>query len=271
MRTRRLAALGFLLLAAFTPPPLPAPPAADGAGNWSLPFEPVPPARPNGGNRSQRHCTAGRAWCAELSREGESGAWGLDIFEGRAAPARRLVLSGQEAGDTSFGFWNRVTREAGGAVLIAVQRTRRTGFSGGGASATSILLVRAEPGAASAAEVLDVPLRGGAMIRACFGPRDSRARAGACHDEYELSGNFLLDLETRAGRPRFILTASARTYPGRVSRSEDSTTAPRLRRSDLVWGADPACTYRRTLAFDPAAARYVPDAPLPACGDYFDF
>jgi hypothetical protein len=54
------------------------------------------------------------------------------------------------------------------------------------------------------------------------------------------------------------LTAQARTFPGRRSRLEDSTAAPRLRRSDLVWAPDPACSSRRIVAFDPAAGRYLP-------------
>jgi hypothetical protein len=31
---------------------------------------------------------------------------------------------------------------------------------------------------------------------------------------------------------------------------------------------DPLCSYRRSFTFDAAAGRYVPDAPLPDCGDY---
>lgn len=266
-----LAAPGVLFLTALTPPPLRGPPVADGAGNWSLAFEPQGPLPARGENRPVRYCIADRSWCAEIRRDGESGLWSLDIFERASAAPRRLILSGQEGGGVGFGLGRRLMREAGGAVLIAVERSRSTSFSGGGASASALLLVRAEPGAAPAVEVLDVPERGHATIRACFSRGDERARAGACHDEYELAGGFALDLATRAGRPRFILTASARTYPGRRSRSEDSATAPRLGRSDLVWAPDPACSYRRILAFDPASGRYLPDAPLPDCADYFDF
>jgi hypothetical protein len=271
MRRWLIAALAWPLLVALMPPPLPAPPGRDQAGNWSLPFEPPRPfpARPDE-NSQPRSCTADRTWCAELSREHEGAPWRLDIFEGTAAP-RRFELPGQDAGEFRFGLLPRLFRETGGAVLIAVERSRSTGFSGGGASATHVVLVRAEPVMGPVAEMLDVPYIGHATIRACFGERDRRARRDACHDEYELAGNFQLDLETTEGRPRFVLTAFARTWPGRRSRLEDSTAAPRLRRSDLVWAPDPGCTYRRILVFDPTAGRYLPDQPLPDCPDYFDF
>jgi hypothetical protein len=62
-----------------------------------------------------------------------------------------------------------------------------------------------------------------------------------------------------------------RTWPGRLAPDSDSTTDPPLRRSDLRWAIDRACTYRRRIAFDLRQSLYLPDSPLPACADYFDF
>jgi hypothetical protein len=152
-----------------------------------------------------------------------------------------------------------------------VLRIRSTGYSGGGASATRLTLLRFAPGAEGLAPVLETPLGGSAMIRACFGRRDERNRAGACHDQYELVGNLTLDSANAGARPRFLLTTRARTYPGRLDRNADSTAAPPLRRRDLVWAADPACTYTRMFAFDAAAGGYAPDRPLPDCDQYLDF
>jgi hypothetical protein len=101
--------------------------------------------------------------------------------------------------------------------------------------------------------------------------RAVRGRRGACSDRYEFAARLTLDPATRAGRPRFLFAARARTYPGRRVLAEDSTTAPPLRPSDLVWAADPACSYRRRIALDSAGADYVPDEPLPDCSDYLDF
>ena len=266
-----IAALAWPLMVALTPPPPQAPPGQDQAGNWSLPFEPLRPLpdRPDP-DRRPLHCTADRSWCAALSREDEGAPWRLDLFEGDGAP-RRFDLPGQGADAVGFGLLPRLFREAGGAVLIAVERSRSTGFSGGGAGAIHLVLVRAEPAGGPVAELMDLPYIGHATIRACFSERDRRRRRDACLDEYELAGNFQLDPSTAEGRPRFVLTAQARTFPGRRSRLADSTAAPRLRRSDLVWAPDPACSYRRLIAFDPAAGRYLPDRPLPDCPDYFDF
>ncbi len=241
---------------------------ADAAGNRMLAFPAVGPPPRDDEEGPRRHCAAGRTWCAEL-RSDDSGGWALELVEG-AGPPRRIALSGEPESE-SFALWPHLVREAGGAVLVGVERTYRTGFSGGGASRTALLLVRAEPGQGPLALVLDLPLRGSAMVRACFAEADERARAGACHDEYALAGTVRLDPETRAGPPRFVLTASARTYPGRRSRLEEAPASQQLRASDLVWANDPACTYRRSLALDPASGRYRPDQPLPACETYLDF
>jgi hypothetical protein len=239
---------------------------ADGAGNRMLAFPATGPELEDTEDRSRRHCAAGRTWCAEL-RRGEGG-WRLELAEGAGRP-RAIALDGDAESET-FALWPHLVREASGAVLVGVERTYRTGFSGGGARRTALVLIRAEPGAAPLVPILETPFSGSAMIRACFAQADEGARAGACHDEYALAGTVRLDPETAAGRPRFILTAAARTYPGRRSRLEEAPPA-RLQRSDLVWANDPACTYRRLLAFDPATGRYRPDSPLPDCPNYFDF
>ena len=249
-----------------------APPVADSAGNRIAPFASVERALSADGEQSPFavHCTADRRWCARLRRNEARDEWRLEVRDG-AGEARGYVLAGQEEGDARFAIRPELVREAGGAVLIQVERTRTTGFSGGGASATHVELVRAVPGAAAPGGVLDVPVRAGKDIRACFGERDRRARRDACSDQYEFAAALTLDPATRAGRPRFRLAAQARTYPGRRMLDADSTTAPPLRRSDLVWAADPACSYRRRLAYDEAAGRYLPDAPIPDCADYLDF
>lgn len=268
MAVGRSWAFGLLLLVAAAQPSERAESPADAAGNRLLAFPAVGQPSADGSEESpRRHCAAARTWCAELRRDGDG--WLLELTEGVGQP-RRIALPGDPDSD-SFTLWPHLVREAGGAVLAGVERTYRTGFSGGGASRTALLLVRAEPGRGAPALVLDIPLRGSAMIRACFAEADEAARAGACHDEYSLAGTLRLDPATAAGRPRFILTAAARTYPGRRSRTAEAPAAAQLRRSDLVWASDPGCTYRRALAFDPASGRYQPDSPLPDCPDYFDF
>lgn len=268
----RIAALGFLIFTAATPPPPPFFTYADRAGNRIEALAIVPDSAEE--DRSAIAC--GRAGhCALLRSDGENGQWRLHMFESRpgldAVAARPLAVPGSAGEDETLALWPHLVREAGGALLIGILRTRRTGFSGGGASATQLTLMRFDPRAAALAPVLDTPLGGSAMIRACFSPRDERNRAGACHDQYELVGNLTLDAANASGRPRFLLTTRARTYPGRRDRNADSTAAPPLSRRGLVWAADPHCSYTRIFAFDAAAARYAPDRALPDCSQYLDF
>jgi hypothetical protein len=93
-----------------------------------------------------------------------------------------------------------------------------------------------------------------------------KQRAGACHDEYEFNAE--LKAEGDAFPPRLTYASTATTFPGRVSRSEDSLAKPPLKPKDLVKAVDAECSVRRVFTFDPAANAYVPDAPLPDCGDY---
>ena len=102
------------------------------------------------------------------------------------------------------------------------------------------------------------------MIRACFGERDMRTRAGACHDLYEFSGALTLDAATRPGGPRFRLATRARTFPGRIGR-EDDNSAKRLTKRELVWARDPVCSYARLLSWrDPVGSRPTGHCPIAA-------
>lgn len=212
-------------------------------------------------------CTPGADWCAELVRDGES--WLLELV-GRAGERRiRFEPPDRGIGDPIFALWPHIVREGDGAVTIGLLASRRTGYSGGGALATRLILVRVEPDAPQAAAVLTVPVEGSSMVRACFSEEDMRLRREACHDDYQFSGTLTLAPDgVGGGHPPFLLATRARTYPGDVTRWEDSAERPPLRRGDLVWAEHPGCSYRRTFAFDPAARRYVADVPLPDCGQF---
>lgn len=270
MSARVPAAFLCLALAAAGPPPHRAPAGADRAANRIAAFAAIrPPAAGGTQDPSVRHCAADRRWCARLQADAE-GHWRLELTQG-AAPARSFEVAGPAGEESDFAIWPSLVIEAGGAVLVGVERTRTTGYSGGGASATGLVLVRAEPGGGALRQVLEVPLRAVKAIRACFGARDMRHRRGACSDQYEYFAGLTLDPATRAAPPRFLYLSQARTWPGRRTQDSDSTAEPALRRSDLRWWRDPVCTYRRVFSFDAAAGRYVADAPLPACANYLDF
>jgi len=246
-------------------------PATDDAGNRALPLPAV--NRVSGEEaetRSALHCNAARDLCLRTWREADGRAWFLDIHNrvpsgANVAPARRFALpAGEEPERETQRIWPHLIREASGALLIGVERYRTAGFSGGGAGETQLVLLRLASGTAEPAEVLTVRTGYTAMIRACF-TEDEYRRRGACHDEYAFSGTLGLASGAAAGRPRLALATAARSFP-RGARAE--TERARLRRADLVWEPDPACSYRRIFAFNAASGRYEPDRALPDCTTY---
>lgn len=255
------------------------PPTTHVTGNRVVPFpaaETATPATDGEPDPTILHCTIDRHWCARVRpAEGpdEIEPWYIDIFEGSpadpAGPARSHALTDPQ--DATLSIQPGAFVAADGALIVRVQRDRRTMFSGGWASASFVELVRAPRGDGAAETLFLAPASGGIGIRACFGEEDMSNRRGACHDEYQFDGTLTLDPAARTGPPRFLLETRARSYPGRRSRSEDSTQARPLRRADLAWADDPVCSYRRVFTADPASGRYEPDAPLPPCDDYLDF
>ncbi|HST36724.1 MAG TPA: hypothetical protein VLK25_08870 [Allosphingosinicella sp.] len=256
----------FLLMLAAAPPP-----AADRAGNRIEPLMAQRQVAPSAGAEPlpATVCNGARFWCATVRRDGAEGPWTLLVYSaGLGGAPRRLTLPQAAEDETELAVWPFLVREADGALLVGIKWYRRTMYSGGGAGAERLQLLRLA-GAAAPVAVLEAPSEGSSMVRACFSQEDMRSRRRACHDEYEFSGTLTLDPATTAGRPHFILTTMARTYPGRLAREEDSAERPPLRRRDLVWWRDPDCSYTRRFAPD-AAGLYAPDAPLPACSDYLD-
>lgn len=247
-------------------------PAVDDAGNRMAPLPVVARVTPaEGETRSALHCNAERDFCLRAKREGERGLWFLEIHDepsaDNAAPVRRLPLPASEDSESElYQIWPHLIPEAAGGMLIGVERYRRAGFSGGGAGATELLLLRLPPGGGETEQVLSVQTGYTASIRACFSRADHRRLGDACHQQLEFSARLGLEPNAAGGRPRFAFRASARTFP-RGSLVEGWELRP-LRRADRVWEADPACTYRRAFAFDGGSGRYVPDRPLPDCSTY---
>ncbi len=217
-------------------------------------------------------CNLGRDFCLRAWRASDDAPWTLDIHDrvpnsANLSPARRMALpAGEDPQAEELGIWPHLIQEASGALLIGVERLRRAGFSGGGAGQTELVLFRLESAAAEPGEVLSVQTGYTSMIRACFSEAEYRRWGDACHDEYEFTGRLSLASAPASGRPRLVLRTTARSFP-RGARAEQSDRTG-LRRSDLVWEADPGCSYRRTFAFNAASGRYEPDRPLPECTTY---
>lgn len=261
-----LAALSLSATASFAQPPV-----ADRGDRMLRLTVVIPVSDEQAETLSALLCTAERDFCLRAWRATDTARWTLDMHDrpptnANLTPARRIELpAGEDPEGETHGIWPHLIREASGALMIGIERYRRAGFSGGGAGETNLVLFRLTSGTAEPTEVLTVQTGYGAMIRACFTEQDYRSR-GACHDEYELSGTLSLAPGAAGAHPRLALATTARSFP-RGARS-DSDETRRLRRSDLVWEADPGCSYRRTFTFNPASGRYEPDRPLPECSTY---
>jgi hypothetical protein len=225
-------------------------------------WEPREPSAP--------HCSEGAEprWCVSASRDDDLG-WTLTIANAAASRSVRVRLPDSEGPETSLVVSTQLIRGADGSILAGAIRTDRGAFSGGGWQTDRLILVRVT--AETEAIVLDLPVLGSALIRACFDERDRRRRRDACSDDYGFTATF--DLVTGNASPTPVLVSSthARTYPGRRSRTEDSSRGPPLRRQDLTEWRDPVCSYTRRYRFDAAAGRYLPESPVPDCADYLDF
>ncbi|HEX8639556.1 MAG TPA: hypothetical protein VF704_00200 [Allosphingosinicella sp.] len=224
-----------------------------------------------GGGQGALRCTADRSRCARLRGGAGPGAWRLELTVA-GAPTAAVAVPVLDDENAGYSVWPHLIVEAGGALLVGVQQSRAMSFSGGGSSATRLLLYRVEPGG-GAALVLDVPVGGRGLYRACWRENDERRLGGACREEFEFDGELGLDPAPGGDRARLILTTRARTWPGPQRLGDDggeSAGAGEPGPPEQVWAPDAACSYRRVFAFSEAEGRYLPDQPLPTCEDYFN-
>lgn len=206
--------------------------------------------------RGDESCTDDGAWCVNAGRVF---TYGRDNTQRAASDTPDLE---------EHEVWPFAVR-FGETALLGVIAYYSDMYSGGGAQERVLTLYQVNASSRAAAPVLSVPVAGAASIRACFDEGDARARREACSDEYTFSGTLALDPTNADGRPRLVFTTEAATYPGARSRMEDSTQAPPLQQSDLVWTRDERCSYRRVLSWSDGAGAFAPDQPLPECPDYF--
>lgn len=216
------------------------------------------PVADQAGNRMEaltqngaRWCTADNAWCVETD---EGGA--------RVISGATTIAMGEP-----LDVWPNIVRNADGSVVVGLIRAQSQMYSGGGGEAGQLQLYTVANGAAQEAGAL--PYHGSLMIRACFDEEDQRTRRDACHDEYNFATRISLNEGPDSGPAQLLLETAATTYPGRVSRNEDSSERPPLQASDLTRWVDPACSYRRTYIRG-ADGRYAPNEPLPDCSQYLE-
>lgn len=218
----------------------------------------------------ERLCTADKGWCASIVED--KAAPGILIDDHGTRRKIDLPALPAEGGfeGTSYLIWPmRVPVGDKGAILVGSIMEERTMYSGGGAHASDLTLFLVAP-SSPPVSVLTVPWDSGSMIRACFSEKDYRDRRGACHDEYQYSPEIEAKGADAAGYPVLEYRVKSTSYPGTVSRSADSLIKGRLRKKDLVHVEKADCSFTRTFRYDPQAKHYVPDAPLPECGNFTD-
>lgn len=227
-------------------------------------------------------CSAALALCIDLvpAEEGLPPHLLVKTGSGDGQRSDNLDLPGLASDDqATLALWDQAITvppaEGGdphhGDLLIGLRSTTSTPYSGGGAQATRLHLLHLSLQYGSPrlnGEVVDVPLSSNVLIRACFSEADMRQRAGACHDEYRSGAAITLTGAVADGMPVLGYAIVAESYPGGVSRQEDSLAKGRLRKSDLVWSRDEACSFETTFAFNPTTRRYEASEPGPDCSDY---
>ncbi|WP_150125502.1 hypothetical protein [Sphingomonas sp. LM7] len=220
------------------------------------------------GSEGAEYCSEDRRWCVSLSEAQDAEAPVLPVVRtGDPAPPMPHARSEAYSNET-YAVWPRLILLKDGGFLAGVETRTSTAYSGGGGSATELQLFRLALDGQAPKPVLQVPVGASLLIRACFSERDMRYRRGACHDEYSFSASLTLAGETTGSLPALAYSTEARAFPRGVSRTEDSTAKPRLKKSDLVHERDPECSFARRFRFDAAAGAYRPDAPLPECSAY---
>lgn len=246
------AALAAVTLASCTPPAQQEPHTAEP----SLPGVTLPVAD-RAGNHMEALTQEGERWCTS------DGVW---CIENNAVIASFMPAGPAIALPGEGEVWGAIVR-VGETAFVGRVYTDQQMYSGGSGSAQHLTLYEIANG--EAREVLRMPYGADSMIRACFDEADEATRAGACHDEYRFVTRIRLDEGAANGAPVIILETAAGSYPGPLTRTQDSAERGPLTEDDLVWARDETCSFRRTYTRQDDGL-YAPDQPLPGCADYLE-
>jgi hypothetical protein len=241
-------------------------------------------------------CTKDKRWCAFLSQDVDANTTTLNIYNGQLPllikdgrsyardvgtyPVGNMVGDGESA---SLKIWPTIIRQPTSrddgiklneTISIGIELGQSTGYSGGGAQSTALHLYQLGPNMDGSMPdpinfgiILDVPLSGYKMIRACFGDKDYKQRLGACHDEYVFDAILTLGKTMSGGAPQIIYQSTATATPG-SSRLSDDNTGRQLSLADLKPRKDFKCSYRRIYTYNGELGSYFTLKPIPDCSDF---
>lgn len=155
-------------------------------------------------------------------------------------------------------------------ALVGILRTQRQMYAGGGGSATHLTLYEVSTSREQRSRpVATIPYGSSIQIRACFDEDDMKRRRDACSDEYTFSSTLTLDTSAK-DTLRLAYKSHAETYPGVVSRDQDSTAAPPLKEEDLQPATNAQCSFERTLTRNVQSGLLEWNEPPPACTDFLE-
>lgn len=241
-------------------------------------------------------CTKDKRWCAFLSRDVDLNTTTLNIYNGQLPPlikdgrsyardvgtypVSNMVGDGESA---SVQIWPSIIRQPtlrtdglklNETISIGIELGQSTGYSGGGAQSTSLQLYQLGPNLDGSmpdpinfGTILDVPLSGHKMIRACFNEADDKKRRGACHDEYDFDATLTLGKTMPGGAPQIIYQSTAVTTPSSSRLSQDNTLR-QLSVADLKPRKDRKCSYRLIYTYNGEFGSYFTPQQIPDCSDY---
>jgi hypothetical protein len=241
-------------------------------------------------------CTKDKRWCAFLSRDVDLNTTTLNIYNGQLLPlikdgrsyardvgtypVSNMVGDGESA---SVNIWPNIIRQPtlrtdglklNETINIGIELGQSTGYSGGGAQSSSLQLYQLGPNIDGSMPepinfgmILDVPLSGHKMIRACFSEMDLKKRRGMCHDEYDFDATLKLGKTMPGGAPQIIYQSKAITTPGSSRLSQDNTER-QLSVADLKPRKDGKCSYRRIYTYNGEFGSYFTPQQIPDCSDY---
>jgi hypothetical protein len=234
-------------------------------------------------DNAEKMCSAEAGLCLSIERESEDARVLVveEQIKGSEPRVVRLPLSAIASyGPEISGIWpqiitHRVSDTRPDAphdgILVGLTTSESQGYSGGGAQAIRVhlwQLYRSYGSPRLISEMLDVPLSGNVMIRACFSENDMEERGGACHDEYAHEAALTLGKGISDAMPVLHYAFQAKAFPSFVRRSDDSLKHGKVTEKELRWSDDPNCSYTRTLRVNPATRRYEFDRAAPDCSDY---
>lgn len=219
-------------------------------------------------------CTRDRGWCVTMqdALDADPITRTITVRQASGNSAQTTISFADQTLDNGARLWAAPvayrTSTGRDGLLFGIITRLSEGYSGGGADAATLELLRAEADISGQLEITPlgdpIPFGASAMIRACFSERDMKLRRNICHDEYALDVTLKLQPKLVHDLPAFLYISKATATPGFAARNTDNSDNARLKKlkaKDFKTRTDMRCTFTRPLQADARRAHYLVDAP----------